>query len=304
VVVAGPVVGLAAAAGVDDVAAVATSSITPDLAQITNLGVGIGYRRQLRGELFLNRDRVDFLEIIADHFFELSREQDRQLSILAEHFTLIPHALSLSLGSADGVDPDYLQRLAGVVNRVKPPYWSEHIAFTRAAGRAIGHLCPLPFNREAIDVIERNVAQCRRLIEAPLVLENISYTVALPWAEMTEVQFVSEVVERTDSGLLLDVMNLHANSVNHRYDPIAFLDGVPMERVVQLHLAGGYWRDDVLVDSHSQPTPPEVWSLTTEVLSRASPKGIIIERDSNLPPFEELLGELDHARSIRERCAA
>jgi uncharacterized protein (UPF0276 family) len=211
---------------------------------------------------------------------------------------LIPHGLNLSLGSAEGLDMSYAQSLATLVNRLSPPYWSEHLAVTRAGGIEIGHLAPLPFTREAVDVVCRNVAAVRELTEIPLILENITYTVAFPASDMTEAEFLTEITERTGCGLLLDVTNLYTNAVNHGYDLGVFLDTAPLERVVQLHFTGGEWFDGVLVDSHSAATPPEVWSLLAEVLRRAPVKGVILERDENLPPFREIAAEMAQAREL------
>lgn len=267
-------------------------------ANLQTLGVGLGFREPFLSDLFLHRRQVDFLEITADHYFDAPPEKEHELELLAAHFPLIPHGLNLSLGSAEGLDADYVRKFAALVKRLDPPWWSEHIAFTRAGGVDIGHLSPLPFTREVIDTLCRNVAEARRQIETPLILENITYTVAMPFNEMDEASFLAEVLERTDCGLLLDVTNLYTNSVNHRYDPSAFLERLPLERIVQLHFVGGHWHDGVLVDSHSQPTQHEVWALMDEVMKRAPVKGVILERDENLPPFGELANELERAREI------
>ena len=266
--------------------------------QLPALGVGLGFRVPFRGDLFLHQRQVSFLEILADHYLDTSPEKEQELDLLAEHFALIPHALNLSLGSAEGVDPAYVRKLAKLVRRVNPPWWSEHIAFTRAGGVDIGHLSPLPFTWEAIEVVCRNITEVRRWIDTPLILENIAYAMTAPAGEMSEAEFLTEVLERTDCGLLLDVTNLHTNAVNHGYDPLAFLGQLPLERVVQLHFVGGHWHNGVLIDSHSQPTPPKVWALMEAVMARAPVKGVVLERDENLPPFEELLGELDQVRRI------
>ncbi len=268
------------------------------LSRLPALGVGLGFRVPFRGDLFLHQRQVSFLEIVADHYLDAPPEKEQELELLAEHFPLIPHAINLSLGSAEGIDPTYLRKLAELVRRLKPPWWSEHIAFTRAGGVDIGHLSPLPFTWEAVEVVCRNIAEVRRWIDRPLILENIAYTVTVPGGEMSEAEFLTEVLERTDCGLLLDVTNLHANAVNHGYDPQAFLEQLPLERVVQLHFVGGHWHNGVLIDSHSQPTPPKVWAMMEAVMARAPVKGVVLERDENLPPFEELLGELDQVRRI------
>ena len=271
------------------------------LASLPTLGVGLGFRPPFRSELFAHSEQVDFLEIVADHYLDASPEKERELELLVANFTLIPHGLHLSLGSADGVDRVYLGKVARLIEQVQPPWWSEHIAFTRAGGMNIGHLAPLPFTREALEALCRNVAEVQRRIEVPLILENITYTVRLPGAPMSEAEFLAEVLDRTGCGLLLDVTNLHTNAVNHGYDVSAFLEKLPLERVVQLHFVGGDWQGGVLVDNHSQPTPPEVWMLMGEILGRAPVRGVILERDENLPPFRELLGEMGKAREMGRR---
>ena len=273
------------------------------------LGVGLGFRDPFLGELFLEQSAVDFLEqsavdfleITADHFLGAPAAGGDALALLADHFPLIPHGLNLSLGSAEGLDPGHVGRLAALVDRLDPPWWSEHIAFTRAGGVEIGHLAPLPFTREAVDVLCRNVAAVRRQIAAPLILENITSPFTLPGAEMTEGQFLAEVTARTGCGLLLDVTNLYTNAVNHGGDPDRVLDDMPLERAVQLHFVGGEWAEGVLIDSHSRPAPPEVWALLEEVVARAPVRGIILERDENLPPLSELTAELARARGIGRR---
>lgn len=290
------------------------------LAALPALGVGLGYREPLRAEIFRHRDEIDFLEITADHFFDATAERRALLDLLREHFTLIPHGLDLSLGSAEGLDDAYANTFAALIRRLDPPWWSEHIAFTRAGGVRIGHLAPLPFTREAVDVVGRNVATMQaRLAKlpvrggssrspaaqaapaTPLILENITYTVAMPDAEMSEAAFVRAVLEGCGAGLLLDVTNLYANAVNHGRDPLALLDEFPLERVVQLHFVGGYWHDGVFIDSHSAPTPPEVWELLAVVCARAPVRGVILERDEQIPAVRELLPELRRAREILRR---
>ena len=276
-----------------------TSTEPPaSLLGLPRLGVGLGFREPFRGDLFLARDRVDFLEVTADHYLDASPEKERELALLAGHFPLIPHGLNLSLGRAEGLDPAYLAKLARLVRRLAPPWWSEHVAFTGAGGVDIGHLAPLPFSGEALDVLEANIAEARGQIDVPLIVENITYVVAMPGAEMGEGKFLARLLERAGCGLLLDVTNLHTNAVNHGYDPLDVLDALPLDRVVQLHFAGGEWHGGRLVDSHARPAPPEVWSLLETVVARAPVKGIILERDEDLPPFGELLDEVDRARAI------
>ncbi len=191
--------------------------------------------------------------------------------------------------------------MAELVERLNPPWWSEHIAYTRAGGVSIGHLAPLAWTEEAVDVVARNVDRVRRRISTPLILENITSPVVVPGAEMDEVEFVTAVLDRTGCGLLCDVTNLYINAVNHGHDLDDILDRWPWDRVVQLHFAGGHWHDRSLIDSHAHPIPPEVWNVLEAAVARASVRGIILERDENLPPFAELLGDLERVRTIGRR---
>jgi uncharacterized protein len=269
------------------------------LADIPALGVGLGYRAPFRADLFLHRSEVDFLEVVADHYFHATPEKLDELDLLAAHFTLIPHGLDLSIGGAEGVDAAYVDEFAALIERLRPPYWSEHLAFTRAGGVAIGHLASLPYTEEALDVVARNIEIVRRQITTPLILENITAGVRIPGAEMTEPDFVKAALERADCGWLCDVTNLYTNAFNQGEDAARNFDRWPWERVVQMHFAGGHLGDGgVLIDSHDGPTSPEVWRLLGDALARSKPRGIILERDERLSPFDELLGELREARAL------
>jgi uncharacterized protein (UPF0276 family) len=267
------------------------------------LGVGLGFRSPFRAEVFRHRERIDFLEVTADHYFDAPRAKLDELDLLAAHFPLIPHGLDLSLGSAEGIDPVYLDKFAALVNRLDPPWWSEHLAFTRAGGISIGHLATLPYTHEAVEVVARNVEVVRRRISAPLILENVTATVLLPGSEMSEAEFLTAVLDRTGCGWLCDATNLYTNAVNQEIDIASGLDAWPWDRVVQMHFAGGHWHDGTLVDSHAHPTSPEVWSVLEEAVTRSPVKGIILERDEQIPPLVELLDELDRARAIGRRHA-
>jgi len=165
----------------------------------------------------------------------------------------------------------------------------------------IGHLAALPYTREAIDVVARNVERVRKRIAAPLVLENITTVVRVPGGEMDEPEFLTQVLDRTGCGWLCDVANLYANAVNQGVDLDATFERWPWDRLVQIHYAGGRWRDGVLIDSHDAATSEAVWPLYDRIVARAPVKGVILERDERLPPFGELLGEVDRARAtLRE----
>jgi uncharacterized protein (UPF0276 family) len=264
---------------------------------------GYSYRRVYAAQTYAARERIDVLEIVADHFFSPSCA--RELGLLAEHFTLLPHGLDLSLGSAEGLNEAYLQRFAEVVRASGAPWWSEHVAFTRAGGISIGHLAPLPFTHEALDVIARNLDRARSAIgDVPCILENIAAPAVLAGAEMDEPQFLAELVKRTGCGLLLDVENLHANALNFAFDIDRYLDTLPVDAVVALHVAGGEWNGARYVDSHARPVAEEVWRLTERIRARFPVRAIVVERDEALPPFDDLLAEIERARAIALGTAA
>ncbi len=266
--------------------------------QLPELGIGIGFREQFRADVFLHRNKIDFLEITADHYFDANRKKLEELELLKQHFPLIPHGLDLSLGSAEGVDADYLEKFAALVERLNPAWFSDHLCFTRSGGRQIGHLAPVPYTKEAIGVFVRNIAHVKRKIKTPLILENITYNVRFPSSEMTETEFITKVLEETDCGLLLDVTNLYINSKNFNFDWRAFLDELPVERIVQLHFVGLRKNKNLLIDAHADRTGDEIWEVFREVCRRANVKGAILERDENFPPFTEILEEIETAKNL------
>lgn len=266
--------------------------------QLPNLGVGLGFRPQFKTAVFLNRSKIDFLEITSDHYIDSPPKKLEELELLAEHFPLIPHSLELSLGSAEGIDEDYLAKLADVVSIAKPAWFSDHICFTRSGGIKIGHLAPVPFTDEALSVFVRNIEKVKKRIDVPLILENITYNIDYPWNEMSEAAFIRGLLEETDCGLLLDIANLYINSVNRGIDWRDQLDKLPLGRVVQLHFVGAHRHSDRLIDAHADATDADIWNVFREVAVRCNTKGAILERDENFPEFSELVAELQTAREI------
>ncbi len=262
------------------------------------LGVGIGFREQFRADIFLHQAEIDFVEITSDHYLDANEQKLEELKLLKEHFPLIPHSLELSLGSAEGVDEIYLEKLAELVEFINPEWFSDHLCFTKSGGVNIGHLAPVPYTKEAIKIFVRNIAKVKNRIKTPLILENITYLMRFPSSEMSETEFISRVLEETDCGLLLDVTNLYINSQNFNFDWREYLDELPLERVVQLHFVGSHKHGKHLIDAHSHKTEKEIWQVFREVCARCDVKGAILERDGNFPPFAEILEELNTAESL------
>jgi uncharacterized protein (UPF0276 family) len=261
------------------------------------LGSGVGFRPQFRAELFAHRDQIDFLEIIADHYLDPSREKLDELELLKAHFPLVAHGLDLSIGSAEGLDAQYVEKIATLLERIDPPWWSDHLCFTRASGVRIGHLASLPYTQEAIDVVARNVELLRRRIKTPLILENITCVVRIPGGDMDEPEFLSRTLDATGCGWLCDVANMHVNARNFGVDLDATFERWPWDRLVQIHYAGGRERNGVLIDSHDAAASDEVWALYDRIVARAPVKAVILERDEKIPPFGELLDEVARARA-------
>ena len=274
------------------------TEITNLLANLPRLGAGLAYREPFRNELLQKQSEVDFVEIIGDHYLDAPAERMDELALLGEHFTLIPHFTNLSLGSAEGIDPVYLEKITFLIKRLNPPWWSEHIGFTRAGGITLGHPAPLPFTKEAVGVMAKNIITARRAIPTPLILENVCSPLLWPGAEMTEPAFITEVLSFSGCGLLLDVTNILTHATNGSRSPEEFLEQLPLERVVQVHVSGGHETNGRLVESHAQPVSEVVWKLLDTLVARAPVRCICLERDDNLPPLPEVLWEVERARAI------
>ncbi|WP_424185247.1 DUF692 domain-containing protein [Actinokineospora sp. G85] len=263
------------------------------------LGIGIGWRSEI--DLTVERlPGVDFVEVVAEN---LHRDHlPESVAVLRERGTpVLPHAVSLSLGGADPVDMDRVEHLAAVARLTDAPLVSDHVCFVRAGGLDSGHLMPVPRTREALDVLVANVLVAQSVLETPLALENIAALLSWPDAELTEAQFLTELTERTGCGLLIDVANMWANARNLGEDPEALLDGLPLERLAYVHVAGGTVRDGVYHDTHAHPVPQEVLDLLGLLCDRVSPPGVLLERDDHYPSDAALAAELDAIRAVVRR---
>lgn len=261
------------------------------------LGAGVSYRDAWRWEVIRHREALGLVECIPD---DVAGEAGiRELVMIRGAVPVTLHGIGLSLGSTGGLDPERVRHVSRVAEAVQPPWMSEHIAFTRAGGIEIGHLTALPFTREAVATVAANAAELKAALPGlPLLLENIAYPFPLPGAEMTEAEFVRAVIEESDAGLLLDLENVHANAANHGYDPIEYLESLPLDRVAEVHLAGGIWEQGQYVDTHTRSVPEESWTLLEWLVPRTAVRAVVIERDGNLPPFEELLAEVRRAEEV------
>jgi uncharacterized protein len=262
------------------------------------LGIGIGFRQELKSFIFLNRDKIDFVEIIAEHYMDVPKEKLEELVLLKKHFTVIPHAIHLSLGSEEGIDAEYLKKLKKIIEYIDPPYWSEHISYTKAHGIDIGHLAPIVFNDEFLDVISRNIDTVKSSIHCPLILENITYHLELPGRSYDDATFLNALCKKTNCGLLLDITNLYINSRNLKFDPFQFIDQLQKENIVQLHFVGCEETPEQVIDTHATKTTPEIFQLMEYLFKTHIPKGILLERDAHFEKQAEIMDDLIQAKTI------
>ncbi len=267
---------------------------------------GLGWRPELAGELLLARSRIDLLEVVADDWFDAPKERLRALQLLSTQFALVLHGVGLGLASVEPVEEARLARFARLLARVDAEGWSEHLAFVRGGGVELGHLVAPPRRDSIVAGLARNFERAARVVGSPPLLENVATLVDPPGSDRDEAIFVAQALAATGAGLVLDLHNLHANATNLRFDALAWLDVVPMESVVQVHLAGGraVARGGVtrVLDDHRHDVPDPVYALLESVGERC-PQAltVLLERDGDYPSLGSLLGQLDLARAALER---
>ncbi len=262
-----------------------------------DLGAGLGYRREIGAAIRENAHRIDFLEIVAEQFMSSAGQLD-ELAELADLMPVIPHAIGLSIGSLTPIDRAYLQKLREVSDISRAPYVSEHLCMTHVPGIEIGHLSPLWMTEEVLQATADKVSAVQETLGKPLILENITYPFQVPQGDMSQPEFFRRLVETTGCGILLDLTNVHTNAQNLGVDPIRFLTEMPLDRVIQVHLAGGFEADGVLIDSHSEPVEQASWDLLQELVNRITLRGCLIEHDSNFADPEMLIAEVERARRV------
>jgi uncharacterized protein len=274
-------------------------------AAIPSLGVGLGWRGEIGRPILDNLDAIDWCELIAEHYIDVPADQLAHVASIASQIPLVPHGVDLSIGTDGPLDEAYLAGLKLLIDTVSAPWHTDHLCFTRVPGYNLGQLGPLQFSDHSVEIVARHAARVKQVCQKPFLLENITYGFVVPGATMSEAAFITKVLTTADVGLLLDVTNVLINAENHRYDPYEFLDSIPMDRVVQLHMAGGYHDGRKWVDSHSYPVPDAVFDMMEYILARADVKGILLERDANFPAeFSEILDELARARALFTAAAA
>jgi len=264
-------------------------------------GFGLGLRKEHYRDFLETDVPVDFVEVISENFMVDGGQPRHILRRVRERHPVALHGVSMSIGSVDGLDRDYLRRLRTLADDIEPLFVSDHLSWSRFGGFNSHDLLPLPYTREALDLVCRHIDIAQDALSRAMLFENPSSYVAFADSEMTEWQFLAAMSRRTGCGLLLDVNNVYVSARNHGLDAHAFLRGIPADRVRQIHLAGHTEVTDLLIDTHDQPVCDDVWSLYAEAMSLLGPVATMIERDDAIPPLTELLDELAGARTIGQR---
>ncbi|WTE13722.1 DUF692 domain-containing protein [Streptomyces uncialis] len=275
----------------------------------TRLGTGIGWRPEI-ADAVERMPGIDWVEAVSENLCP-GHLPESLLRLRARGVTVVPHGVSLGLGGADRPDENRLAELAARAEALGSPLVTEHIAFVRAGGGLTasppleaGHLLPVPRSRDALDVLCENIRIAQDALPVPLAVENIAALISWPHEEMTEGQFLYELVERTGVRLLIDVANLHTNHVNRGEDPARALDELPVEAIAYVHVAGGFERDGVWHDSHAHPVPDAVLDILGDLASRVDPPGVLLERDEDFPAAHELERELTSIRTAVAKARA
>ncbi len=261
-------------------------------AELEALGVGIGWRPEIAGVL-ADLPGLRFTEVVAESLPDDGTVPEPLADLRARGVTVVPHGTRLSLGGAEPLDPQRLDRLAQVAAGLGAPLVSEHIAFVRAGGVEAGHLLPIPRTRESLDVLVDNVRTAQSGLPVPLALEPIAALFDWPDDELDEADFLTEALDRTGAFLLLDLANVYANARNRGTDPTALLDRLPLDRIAYVHVAGGHENDGWYHDTHTASTPTEVFELVRGLCARHRPPALMLERDGDYPPAATLHAELD-----------
>lgn len=265
-----------------------------------DLRFGVGLRRPHFDGILEHNDGIEFLEIITENFMRFGGRPREVLSATLEQFPVVLHGVSLSIGSIDPLNDDYLAKLKELVQFVKPHWFSDHLSYSSAHGVEYHDLIPLPFTEEVVEHVVARIKTVQDTVGVPFLLENPSYYLEMPGKEMDEAQFITEVVTRADCGLLLDVNNVYVNATNHGYDAREFIRSIPADRVVQYHMAGHDDSGDFLVDTHGTHIVPEVFELFKYTLQHVGDAWTLLEWDNNIPTLETLLKE---NRLVREAAA-
>jgi uncharacterized protein (UPF0276 family) len=266
---------------------------------VPDLGIGVGLRVPHYRHILSQRPAVDFFEIISENFMVEGGKPIYHLEQVLERYPLIQHGVSLSIGGPEAPDASYLARLKQLVRKVKPAWLSDHFCWCGVPGAHLHDLLPLPYTWEAVERVAERARRVQDYLEVPFALENTSSYMTYTSSEMSEWQFISEIAERANIGLMFDVNNVYVSAYNHGFDAREFIRSVPHERIVQIHLAGHTNLGKYIIDTHRGHVIDEVWDLYRETIRLSGPVSTLIEWDDQIPEWPVLAAEAEKARSAR-----
>lgn len=266
----------------------------------TNLGVGIGLRVPHYQHILTKKPVVDWFEIISENFMVDAGRPLEVLDHILEQYTVVQHGVSMYFGSADKLNREHLKRLKSLVKRTKTPFLSDHLCWGSVDGTYSHDLLPMPYTFEAAQKTAENIKHAQDFLETPVCVENVSSYAEYHASEMTEWEFLTEVVERADCGILLDVNNIYVSSKNHNFDPYDYLDGVPHDRVGQIHIAGHSKYEKYLLDTHDHPVLDPVWKMYAHAINKCGLTATLLEWDAHIPSFDEVHREALKANKFRK----
>jgi uncharacterized protein len=262
------------------------------------LGYGVGLRRQHYSQVLETRPKVDWFEVISENFMVAGGRALEVLEAVRANYPIAMHGVSMSIGSTDPLDRNYLRQLRDLARRFEPAWISDHLCWTGVGGHNLHDLLPLPYTDEAIRHVVGRIRQVQEMLERPILIENVSSYMSFADSTMSEWDFISTIATEADCGILLDINNIYVSAFNHRFDPIAYIDAMPADRVVQYHLAGHTDHGTHLLDTHDHPVRDEVWALYERAARRFGAVSALVEWDDNIPEFAELAATADRAREI------
>ena len=271
---------------------------------LPDLGVGIGLRTVHFGEILAGRPALDWFEVLSENFMDSGGRPSYVLDHVVERYPVALHGVSLSIGTTDPLDREYLRKLKTLAKRTRAAWVSDHLCWTGVVGRNTHDLLPLPYDSATLRHVARRVKQVQDVLERPLVLENPSTYLAYARSTMSEWEFLTALCDATGCGLLLDVNNVYVSSYNHGFDPRHYIDGIPADRVVQVHLAGHTNNGTHIVDTHDGRAIPQVWKLYERLCARTGPVSALFEWDARIPPLASVVREARKARAYRHAPAA
>jgi hypothetical protein len=257
----------------------------------SNHGVGIGLRIPHYQHIFSEKPVVDWFEIISENFMCDAGRPMHVLERIMEQYRVVQHGVSMYFGSVSEPDPEHLKRLKDLVKRTKTPWLSDHLCWGSVDGNYTHDLLPLPYTWEAVERTVERVKRTQDYLEIPVAVENVSSYAAYNDSEMTEWEFLNEVVERADCGILFDVNNVYVSSVNHEFDAMVYVDAIPAERVAQIHIAGHSKYEKYILDTHDHPVIDPVWKLYERAIERCGYTPTLLEWDDHIPSFAEVHNE-------------